>query len=97
MRMGVHDDKLASAVRLAHQVWWFDASERAAEHASSIFRDVENVKLATSITDIVGEVADLMQMDDVIVVMSNGGFGGIHQLLVNAVTHANFEAAGFSR
>lgn len=97
MRMGVHDDKLASAVRLAHQVWWFDASERAAEHASSIFRDVENVKLATSIADIVGEVADLMQTDDVIVVMSNGGFGGIHQLLVNAVTHANFEAAGFSR
>ena len=42
-------------------------------------------KVAQTIDSIIDEVSSQVQSGDAIVIMSNGGFGGIHTKLVNAL------------
>ncbi|MCC6375379.1 MAG: UDP-N-acetylmuramate:L-alanyl-gamma-D-glutamyl-meso-diaminopimelate ligase, partial [Moraxellaceae bacterium] len=42
-------------------------------------------KIAQTINDIIEEVSSQAQSGDAIVIMSNGGFGGIHGKLVRAL------------
>ncbi len=89
MRQGTMKSRLAESVALAEAVWWYQPpgldwslNEVAAEHAGS--------RVATDLDALVGEVVAVARPGDRIVVMSNGGFGGIHAKLLAAleVQHA---------
>ena len=82
MRMGAHLDKLAAATKLADEVIWYqpeglDWSLQAVVDASG-----GRAKILRSISSVVGEAAAISCAGSHIVVMSNGGFGGIHRLLI---------------
>lgn len=90
MRMGVHAAHLAGSVALADQVLWFNPP--------TLSWDIDGVIAASSppsqrydtIDDVVAAVvasrSALASSANVhIVVMSNGGFGGVHNRLVNAL------------
>ncbi|MDX1692584.1 MAG: UDP-N-acetylmuramate:L-alanyl-gamma-D-glutamyl-meso-diaminopimelate ligase [Ketobacteraceae bacterium] len=85
MRMGVHKERLAPSVRQADRVIWYqpgnvswgmDAVAEACEPPSQCFSDIDAI-----ITQLVQE----SRAGDHLVIMSNGGFGGIHGKLVKAL------------
>lgn len=85
MRMGSHKDELAHSARLADQVIWYQPEGLdwdlqpvidAATNPASIARTLEDI-----ITHIVNEAGE----GDAVVIMSNGGFGGLHQKLLAAL------------
>ena len=86
MRMGVHQAALPLALALADQVylyepananWSLDALARALAPKASLSRDIDAL---------VQLLADQAMPGDSIVIMSNGGFGGIHDKLIKALT-----------
>lgn len=79
MRMGVHNNILASAIKKATNVWWCSIEN------PEIFAGCEQVNMVEKVDEIVEQVADYVTSDDVIVIMSNGGFNGIHQKLIFAL------------
>ncbi|MBO1255872.1 UDP-N-acetylmuramate:L-alanyl-gamma-D-glutamyl-meso-diaminopimelate ligase [Alteromonas sp. 5E99-2] len=85
MKMGIHKDALDASWQDADEVWvkvdpsmaWFTPNTDV--NASTI------VNTRTKTDDIVYEVVRTANADDTIVVMSNGGFDGIHQKLLEAL------------
>lgn len=86
MRMGVHQAALPLALALADQVylyepananWSLDALARSLAPKASLSRDIDAL---------VQLLADQAMPGDSIVIMSNGGFGGIHDKLIKALT-----------
>lgn len=63
----------------------------AATEASALqtlFADSDKIHVLNSIEDIVTQVASLASKNDQIVIMSNGGFGGIHNLLIKSLSES---------
>ncbi|MCG8667836.1 MAG: UDP-N-acetylmuramate:L-alanyl-gamma-D-glutamyl-meso-diaminopimelate ligase [Pseudomonadales bacterium] len=85
MRMGVHKDRLAPSVVLADHVIWYqpanmDWGMEAVANASG-----SKAQCFDDIQAIINGVKLLAQPGDHVVVMSNGGFAGIHGKLVSAL------------
>jgi UDP-N-acetylmuramate: L-alanyl-gamma-D-glutamyl-meso-diaminopimelate ligase len=86
MRMGVHAAQLAGSVANADHVLWFNPP--------SLSWDIDGVIAATNVLSercdtlagLIARVVDSSESPCHIVIMSNGGFGGVHGLLVDALT-----------
>lgn len=84
MRMGVHGEALPDAVGLADQVYWFQP-EGVDWALESLVRNPGREKVRQHLDALVDELAVDLQAGDHLVIMSNGGFGGIHQKLIKAM------------
>jgi len=82
MRMGVHRDQIAPALdaadlvmlyQPANQPWSLDSVAQALNGRGRVFRSVD---------DIVSTLVDELRAEDQVLIMSNGGFEGIHQKLL---------------
>ena len=83
MRMGVHDGKLGASASQADAVYWYQPSE-----AIDLVQDVQahNHQYVCSTHDeVIASVTAQARPGDVIVIMSNGGFGGIHRRILDAL------------
>ncbi|WP_414829331.1 UDP-N-acetylmuramate:L-alanyl-gamma-D-glutamyl-meso-diaminopimelate ligase [Alteromonas sp. H39] len=86
MKMGVHKDTLAQSWQHANTVFVYQPAalswslQDAAAHSPTPARCFDNVE------DIVQAVAAEARGGDHVLVMSNGGFEGIHQRLINALS-----------
>lgn len=89
MRMGVHKTQLANATRQADTVLWFQPSDVEWCLSDVVTQSTAEAKLVNSIEELVEQAAQAAQPGTHIVIMSNGGFGGIHQKLL-----ARLSAAG---
>jgi UDP-N-acetylmuramate: L-alanyl-gamma-D-glutamyl-meso-diaminopimelate ligase len=85
MKMGVHEQTLAASLQAAdkvilyqdpHLIWSLDSIQQQLG---------ENSVLHRSIGDVVAQLVSQSKSGDHIVVMSNGGFGGIHQKILDAL------------
>lgn len=95
MRMECHHQLLPDAVATADWVYWYESSangEPSADNEPSalqtLFADSEKIHVLNSIENIVTQVASLATKNDQIVIMSNGGFGGIHKLLIRSLSES---------
>ena len=89
MRMGSHAQALHSSVAAADWVIWFTPAGLD-WNPEFLQQGVENrVDLIASTADIVELIAEQLQSNDEIVIMSNGGFEGIHAKLVETIRLAN--------
>jgi len=90
MRMGVHNDRLPQAVADADGVWWCAADQAAGSLRAAFSAPIERLpaklEVLAGIEDIIAQVLEVARAGDSIVVMSNGGFDGIHQRLIDALT-----------
>jgi len=85
MRMGVHAGLLADSLVLADEVWVY-APDSLGWDAASVLHDLgRRLHVRDSTQAIVDEVSDMAVSGDQVLVMSNGGFEGIHQRLLNAL------------
>lgn len=86
MRMGVHAATLLDSADIADQVVWADLSDLGwleKQLAGSLAKH----QLAATIDDIIAKILVMLPANEPahIVVMSNGGFGGVHQKLIRAL------------
>jgi len=86
MRMGVHKDSLAEALQLADRVILFE-QENMDWSLSSVQQQLgDKATVQNDIEAIVRLVCQEANTGDEILIMSNGGFGGIHQRILTALT-----------
>jgi UDP-N-acetylmuramate: L-alanyl-gamma-D-glutamyl-meso-diaminopimelate ligase len=82
MRGGQHRASLPATVAAADQVFWYQPPGLDWDLGDVVAESPVPASLATDIDSLATEVAALSRPGDHIVIMSNGGFGGIHTRLV---------------
>ena len=85
MRMGVHKSQLAKSAEDASEVIWYQPEGIDWALDDVVAASPVPAKVMRSIESIIEYVAAEARAGDQIVMMSNGGFGGIHQKLLRAL------------
>jgi len=92
MRMGEHREQLATVTADADRVFWFSPPGIDWSLDSVIADSVVPASLHRDIEELVAAVVVEARSEDQIVIMSNGSFGGIYQLLLTALEKHNADA-----
>jgi UDP-N-acetylmuramate: L-alanyl-gamma-D-glutamyl-meso-diaminopimelate ligase len=83
MQMGVHASELADSLVDANGVWVFRADSLQWEPGEALAGDA---RVLGDVDAIVAELAAWLRRGDHVVIMSNGGFGGLHRKLLAALS-----------
>jgi len=91
MKMGIHKDSLAQSAALAdHTIWYEPAGlEWGLQEVIERAEHNDNQQIVNSIEDIIEHITTHARAGDAIVIMSNGGFEGIHQRLLKSLHNLN--------
>ncbi|WP_445116964.1 UDP-N-acetylmuramate:L-alanyl-gamma-D-glutamyl-meso-diaminopimelate ligase [Acinetobacter sp. WZC-1] len=85
MRMGSHKEGLAHSARLADEVIWYQPEGLDWDLQPVIDTAANHAVIAHSLDEIIQTVVSQAGEGDAVVIMSNGGFGGLHQKLLTAL------------
>ena len=85
MKLGVHREQMAPALALADRAWLLNPPDIGWDLASAVAALGARASLAASVDELVKGLADDSRPGDHILVMSNGGFGGLHDKLLAAL------------
>jgi UDP-N-acetylmuramate: L-alanyl-gamma-D-glutamyl-meso-diaminopimelate ligase len=83
MRMGVHKDALNLSCTDADDVLWYQPANVDWAMENVVNQSPVPAKLLRDIDDVIHCALALAEADTHIVIMSNGGFGGIHQKMID--------------
>ncbi len=84
MKLGSHKDSLAPSASLADQVIWYEPSSLTWGLKDAI-GDAPNQCVLGSVEDILIHLKTHTKAGDAVIIMSNGGFEGIHQRLLSTL------------
>ena len=93
MKMGIHQDSLAQSAALADYTLWYEPTglewglREVIETATTANPNIGNQQVLSSVEDIIAHISSHATAGDAIVIMSNGGFEGIHQRLLTALSN----------
>ena len=82
MRLGVHRDRLAASLAEADAVWLYQPDDMSWDMREVTAGLAVPLVIADTVDELVASVTEQAQPGDRLVVMSNGGFGGIHEKLL---------------
>ncbi|HRA91535.1 MAG TPA: cyanophycin synthetase, partial [Acinetobacter sp.] len=85
MRMGSHKDGLAHSARLADEVIWYQPEGLDWDLQPVIAASSNKAEVSRSLDEIIARIVNEAGEGDAVVIMSNGGFGGLHQKLIAAL------------
>ncbi|MBD1553105.1 UDP-N-acetylmuramate:L-alanyl-gamma-D-glutamyl-meso-diaminopimelate ligase [Pseudomonas typographi] len=85
MKLGAHRDGLPDSVRDADQVIWYGPPNLGWDLAATAAQCQPPATVATSLEAIIEQVRAQATPGSHVVIMSNGGFGGLHQKLAEAL------------
>jgi UDP-N-acetylmuramate: L-alanyl-gamma-D-glutamyl-meso-diaminopimelate ligase len=85
MRMGVHRDTLGPSLAGADFVWMFAPPDLGWDAASVVASLGAKGRVARSLDELVAGLAGNTRAGDQVLIMSNGGFGGLHGKLLEAL------------
>jgi UDP-N-acetylmuramate: L-alanyl-gamma-D-glutamyl-meso-diaminopimelate ligase len=85
MKLGVHRDDLAPSLSVADETWFLNAADLGWDLAGAVAGMGKRVRLAGSVDELVKGLAADARSGDHVLVMSNGGFGGVHDKLLAAL------------
>jgi UDP-N-acetylmuramate: L-alanyl-gamma-D-glutamyl-meso-diaminopimelate ligase len=85
MKLGVHRDDLAPSLAAADRSWFLNATDLGWDLAGAVAGMGERVRLAGSVDELVKGLAADARSGDHVLIMSNGGFGGLHDKLLAAL------------
>jgi UDP-N-acetylmuramate: L-alanyl-gamma-D-glutamyl-meso-diaminopimelate ligase len=97
MRMGVHRGELAASLVEADAVWLYQPGELnwdLREVAATLIRPAS---VSKDLDELVAAVVDFARPGDRVVVMSNGGFGGIHAKLLDRLQSQQAQDVGVNK
>ncbi len=87
MKSGVHKDTLAQSLKQADLVFVYQGEQVQWSVDALINGCQQPCVVSDELTDFITQILNAAQPDDTIVVMSNGGFGGIHDKLLEGLTN----------
>jgi UDP-N-acetylmuramate: L-alanyl-gamma-D-glutamyl-meso-diaminopimelate ligase len=85
MKLGVHREQMAPALALADRAWLLNSPDLGWDLPSAVAALGARASFAASVDELVKGLADDSRPGDHILVMSNGGFGGLHDKLLAAL------------
>ena len=85
MRMGVHRTQLAPALDAADEVWLYAPADLGWDAGEIVRALGERGRLASGIGPLVLDLAKSLRPGDNVLIMSNGGFGGLDEKLLAAL------------
>lgn len=85
MRMGEHRARLAHSTAGADKVYWFQPAGMEWSLQDVVDESEVTAELASDVDALVAAVAADARTGDQVVIMSNGGFGGIHNRILAAL------------
>jgi UDP-N-acetylmuramate: L-alanyl-gamma-D-glutamyl-meso-diaminopimelate ligase len=85
MKMGVHSETLAPSLAAADKSWLLNAADLGWDLKSAVSSLGVRVSLAGTVEALVKGLAAEARAGDHVLVMSNGGFGGLHEKLLAAL------------
>ncbi|MCK4089953.1 UDP-N-acetylmuramate:L-alanyl-gamma-D-glutamyl-meso-diaminopimelate ligase [Acinetobacter radioresistens] len=85
MRMGSHKDGLAHSTRLADEVIWYQPEGLDWDLQPVVEAAPNKSQVSRSLDEIIQRIVQEAGEGDAVVMMSNGGFGGLHQKLLAAL------------
>jgi len=91
MKMGIHQDSLTESAALADHTLWYEPTglewglREVIENANIVNPNMGNQQVLSSVDAIIEHISTHAKAGDAIVIMSNGGFEGIHQRLLTAL------------
>jgi len=88
MRMGVHRETLGPSLKGADEVWLYTPPDLGWDAATTVAVLRERAHLVPSIEALVTGLQPRLNSGDHVLIMSNGGFGGLHERLLEALRGA---------
>ena len=85
MKLGVHREQLAPALRSADRAWFLNPPDLGWDLPGAVAALDERAGFAANVESLVKELVEDSRPGDHILVMSNGGFGGLHDKLLAAL------------
>ncbi|TLY75949.1 MAG: UDP-N-acetylmuramate:L-alanyl-gamma-D-glutamyl-meso-diaminopimelate ligase [Gammaproteobacteria bacterium] len=85
MRMGVHQDTLAPSLSDADEVWLYTPPDLGWDASSVIASLGRRGHTSPDVDALARELANAVRPGDHVLIMSNGGFGGLHGKLLTAL------------
>lgn len=85
MRMGVHKDALGKSTVDADMVLWYQPANVDWAMNDVVNKSPVPAKLLRDLDELVKTAVSLRETNTHFVIMSNGGFGGVHQKLIDAL------------
>jgi UDP-N-acetylmuramate: L-alanyl-gamma-D-glutamyl-meso-diaminopimelate ligase len=85
MRMGVHRDTLGPSLSAADAVWMFAPPDLGWDADAVVATLGNKGRLARSLDELLDGLAGNSRAGDQVLIMSNGGFGGLHGRLLEAL------------
>ena len=85
MKLGVHRDELAPALAVADKTWFLNPTDLGWDFAAAVAPMGARASLANTVDALVQGLVEEARPGDQILVMSNGGFGGLHDKLLGAL------------
>jgi len=81
----VHRDQLAPSLGVADKSWFFAPKDLGWDLKGAVAGMGDRVSLAGTVDELVRELAAAARSGDHVLIMSNGGFGGLHDKLLAAL------------
>jgi UDP-N-acetylmuramate: L-alanyl-gamma-D-glutamyl-meso-diaminopimelate ligase len=94
MKLGVHRDTLGPSLAGADAVWMFAPPDLGWNAAAAVNSLGTKGRIATSLDDLLAGLLANARPDDQVLIMSNGGFGGLHGKLLEALAREGIGKAG---
>lgn len=91
MRMGIHAEKLAASAEIADECYWYQPANIDWSLEQTIQQSAEQAnkhQVFNNIDKLVEHLSQNVEENQHVVIMSNGGFGGIHQQLITAIENS---------
>jgi UDP-N-acetylmuramate: L-alanyl-gamma-D-glutamyl-meso-diaminopimelate ligase len=85
MRLGIHKDSLGKSLNVADEVILFQPKGLDWDMGNVLSALGEKASLSNDIDQLVASLAGSLNSGDHVLIMSNGGFGGIHEKLLSAL------------
>jgi UDP-N-acetylmuramate: L-alanyl-gamma-D-glutamyl-meso-diaminopimelate ligase len=85
MKLGVHREQIAPALALADRTWFLNSPDLGWDLPGAVASLGDRARFAASVDALVKGLVDDSGPGDHILVMSNGGFGGLHDKLLAAL------------
>jgi UDP-N-acetylmuramate: L-alanyl-gamma-D-glutamyl-meso-diaminopimelate ligase len=93
MKMGVHRETLGPSLAAADAVWMFAPPDLGWDAGAVVASLGARGKVATSLDELLQGLVGTAKQGDQVLIMSNGGFGGLHGKLLEALARSG-EARG---
>jgi UDP-N-acetylmuramate: L-alanyl-gamma-D-glutamyl-meso-diaminopimelate ligase len=85
MKLGVHREQLGAALAEADRAWFLNPADLGWDLPGAVSSLGERARFAPSVEGLVQGLAGELRAGDQVLVMSNGGFGGLHEKLLAAL------------